>query len=75
MLSIKNFSMKIGNKQIIENINIDVDDGEVVAIVGESGSGKTMTALNVVGLTPPDSKIEGEITLDGESLLNRKKND
>ena len=75
MLSIKNFSMKIGNKQIIEDINIDVNDGEIVAIVGESGSGKTMTALNVVGLTPSDSVTEGEIILDGESLLNRKKND
>ncbi|MBE5926036.1 MAG: ABC transporter ATP-binding protein [Lachnospiraceae bacterium] len=75
MLNIKNFSMKIGNKQIIENINIDVNDGEIVAIVGESGSGKTMTALNVVGLTPPGTVVEGEIMLDGESLLERKKND
>ena len=75
MLSIKDFSMKIGNKQIIENINIDVNDGEIVAIVGESGSGKTMTALNVVGLTPQGSTTEGEIILDGESLLDRKKND
>lgn len=75
MLSIKNFSMKIGNKQIIKDINIDVKDGEIVAIVGESGSGKTMTALNVMGLIPPESVTNGEIMLDGESILDREKND
>jgi peptide/nickel transport system ATP-binding protein len=47
----------------IENINIEINRQEIVAIVGESSSGKSVTALSVLQLlpVPPASYVNGEI--------------
>ncbi len=49
----------------VENVNLSVDRGEVIAIVGESGCGKTTLAKMLLGLLPPTS---GEINLDGTPI-------
>ena len=55
---------------VVKGISFDVGQGETVAIVGESGSGKSVTALSVMGLLPPaNSRVTGEILLDGRNLL------
>ena len=51
MISIKNLCKSYGENLIFDNFNLDIFDGETLAILGESGSGKT-TLLNVLaGLT------------------------
>lgn len=61
MLSIKNLQAKIGDKQILNGINLEVKPGEVHAIMGPNGSGKSTLASVLAG------REEYEVT-DGEAL-------
>ena len=58
----KFFGEKESRQQILKNISINIDKGEMVAIMGPSGSGKS-TMLNVLGLL--DNNYSGEYMLDG----------
>jgi oligopeptide/dipeptide ABC transporter ATP-binding protein len=40
----------------VHDVDLRIDRGEALGLVGESGSGKTMTALAVIGLTPPAAR-------------------
>ena len=42
--------------------------GETVALVGESGSGKSVTALSTAALLGNAASVDGEITIDGNSI-------
>ncbi|MDR1521410.1 MAG: ABC transporter ATP-binding protein [Streptococcaceae bacterium] len=52
VVSIKNFSKKFGQKVIFDNFNLEILEGDMIAITGPSGSGKT-TLLNTIGLIEP----------------------
>jgi putative ABC transport system ATP-binding protein len=56
----------------LKGINLEVNEGEFVAIMGASGSGKS-TMLNIIGCL--DKPTEGEYTLDGVSISALGKND
>ncbi|WP_271023827.1 ATP-binding cassette domain-containing protein [Rhizobium sp. RCAM05973] len=56
------FSWRPVSKRAVENINLSVYPGEVVAIVGESGSGKTTVGRTAVGLLQPSS---GKLLFEG----------
>ena len=58
----KFFGEKESRQQILKNISINIEKGEMVAIMGPSGSGKS-TMLNVLGLL--DNNYLGEYMLDG----------
>lgn len=58
----KFFGEKESRQQILKNISINIEKGEIVAIMGPSGSGKS-TMLNVLGLL--DNNYSGEYMLDG----------
>lgn len=45
----------------VADLSFRVEFGEALVIVGESGSGKTLTALSILGLTPPTARVEGVI--------------
>jgi len=57
------------SSKALENINITVNRGEILAIVGESGSGKSVTALSILQLlpSPPAVYKSGEIILNSET--------
>ena len=58
------------NKEVVEvltGIDLDISDGEFLALMGPSGSGKT-TLLNLIGGL--DQPTAGEITVSGENLLD-----
>lgn len=64
-LSIQNVSKSFEKEQILENISIELNKGELVSLLGASGSGKT-TLFNVIsGLMEPD---QGQVILSGEDI-------
>ena len=67
----KVYRYKEGYTVAMAGINLDVDDGEFVAIMGPSGCGKT-TLLNILGLL--DNPSEGNYLLDGEEMAGLKEN-
>ena len=75
MIDIKNITKSFGNLQVLKDVNLHINKGEVVSIVGPSGAGKT-TLLQIIGtLDKPDS---GTICLDGidvNKLSTRKLSD
>ena len=69
LLAIKDLTLKIGTTEILHDVDLTLDAGEIVAITGESGSGKSMTALSVMGLLPRGAQTAGAVTLDGRDIL------
>ena len=68
MLSIKNISKSfIQRGLVLNNLCLEVNEGETVAIMGPSGSGKT-TLMNIIGLL--DKPDTGEITFRGTSIAS-----
>jgi peptide/nickel transport system permease protein len=58
-------------KNVVTEVSLHVDRGEVLGIVGESGSGKTQTAFSILGLLPDEALItHGSIIFDGHSLVS-----
>jgi len=75
LLDIKNLTVEFktasGFFRAVDNVSMNVDTGEVLAIVGESGSGKSVSMLAVMGLLPWTAKITADkIDFDGRDLLN-----
>jgi len=67
-LSIGSSEAEVG-MVVVENLDLTIGPGEVVALVGESGSGKTMTALSLVQLLPAAFDIKnGSIKFDGSNV-------
>ncbi|MDR3204549.1 MAG: ABC transporter ATP-binding protein [Deltaproteobacteria bacterium] len=65
ILSVENVSKIYGQLKALENVSLDINSGDWLAIMGPSGSGKT-TLMNVIGCL--DSPTEGRVVLDGLSL-------
>lgn len=72
MLKINDITVQYeNNNPTIEGFNLEVGQGEIVAIVGESGSGKTTVIRSVLGLLPGQGKVtKGDIIFEDDSLLN-----
>jgi len=71
LLEVSNLRLSIGPIQILNDIDLAVDAGEILGVIGESGSGKSMTALAIMQLLPRGAAATGSIRLAGEELLNR----
>lgn len=65
MLKIENLKTYYGNIQALKGINIEVSEGEIVALIGANGAGKTTTLMSISGVVPPRS---GKITLNGKDI-------
>jgi len=63
----KSFHADLVATKALDGVNLEVDDGEFIAIMGPSGCGKT-TLLNIIGLL--DSADEGKYALQGRDVTN-----
>ena len=70
ILEIKNLNKSFENGFKLQNINFDIEEGEIVSLIGESGSGKTTISKILVGLM----KGEGEILFKGQDILKNSQN-
>lgn len=69
MLKIKNFSKSYkGSKKAVDNISLNVEQGEIFAFIGHNGAGKTTTIKSIVGIIDFE---EGEILIDGISIKDK----
>lgn len=71
MIKINNLTKKFGRKSILTNFNLNIENGEMVAIIGSSGTGKS-TLLNIIGLI--DSFDSGEMYICGKSKIKPNTN-
>lgn len=69
VLEIKNLTISFDGKKAVDNLSLELNAGEIVGLVGESGCGKSLTAFSVLGITPPDSALSGEILYNKNDLL------
>lgn len=65
MISIRNIRKSFGSNLVLDNISLDVSQGEVVCVIGASGSGKSTLLRCVNGLETYDA---GDITVDGQRV-------
>ena len=66
-LLIKNLDLTLSKRNIVKNVTLNVQPGEVVGLLGPNGAGKTSTFNMIVGLIKPDL---GSIYLEGSCIKN-----
>ena len=66
VLKVENATMQFGGVVAVDNLNLDVNEGEIVALIGPNGAGKT-TAFNVItGVYAPTN---GRVCFNGECIV------
>lgn len=71
MLKIKNLKISYDNVEAIKNLDLQINDGEFVAVIGPSGSGKSSFMKSINLLVKPKA---GEILIDEEDITKLKSN-
>ena len=64
----KKLVKKYDSRRVVNEVDLDVNKGEIVGLLGPNGAGKTTTFYMIVGLIKPD---EGQIYLDDEDLTHQ----
>ena len=68
VLKVNEVSKSFENEEIIENISLELHEGEIVSLLGVSGGGKTTLFNIIAGLSVPD---KGTVYLDGENITGK----
>jgi lipoprotein-releasing system ATP-binding protein len=69
MIQALNITKRYGDLEVLRNVSVTINDGEIVAIVGPSGAGKT-TLLQIIGTL--DAPQSGQVLFDGIDVLKLK---
>lgn len=67
LVSLRDLNKHYGDFAAVDNISLDIQDGEFLTFLGSSGSGKSTTLSMLAGFETPSS---GEILVEGKSLVN-----
>ena len=68
MIKVNHLSKKFGNLEVLKDINLDINEGEVVCIIGPSGSGKSTFLRCINQLERPTG---GTVQYEGKNLLDK----
>lgn len=66
MVTLENIAKSFGNKHIIQNLSLEINEGEFFTFLGESGCGKTTLLRLIAGFEAPDN---GKIFLDKKDIV------
>lgn len=69
LLEVKNLSIMFGGLCAVDNFNLEVEKGELIAIIGPNGAGKTTVFNMLTGIYKPTT---GTIKLDGVDMVGLK---
>ena len=84
LLKVEKFSVKFkmyekGLRQklsiAVRDLNLELNNGEILAIVGSSGSGKSLLAHGIMDILPANAVIGGEISIKGEKMTPKLMNE
>ena len=67
LIRLEKISLSFGKRQILENINFDINKGEILGMLGPNGVGKSTLFNLITGLIKPDY---GSIIINGENVLD-----
>lgn len=67
MLEVKNLKVAYGGIHAVKGIDLEIKQGELVALIGANGAGKTTTLKTLVGMVKPAS---GDILFNGQSIAS-----
>ncbi len=65
MIQIEKLGKSFNGKSVLREIDLEIFDGETLAIIGRSGSGKSVLIKHVIGLLQPDT---GRVSVDGVNI-------
>lgn len=65
LLEVKNLNTYYGESRVLQDMSLDVDQGEIVALLGRNGMGKSTTLKSIIGLVTPRS---GTVVYKGENI-------
>ncbi len=65
MLELRNVSAAYGNIQVLHNMDLVINSGEIITLIGANGAGKSTTLMAISGIVPVRS---GKIMFEGESI-------
>src|ERR671935_2132436 len=66
MIAVRSLAKKIGQQEILRDVDLEVATGETLAIIGRSGGGKSVLLKHLVGLMQPSA---GEIWIQGQNII------
>ena len=71
MIEIRNLSKNYGDLRVLDDISVDIKQGEIIAIIGPSGGGKSTFLRCINRLKEPSG---GHIKINGEDITDKKTN-
>jgi phospholipid/cholesterol/gamma-HCH transport system ATP-binding protein len=72
LIEFKNITKRFGTQTVLDQVNLQIYEGQVTTIIGLSGSGKSVLLKHIIGLLKPD---EGTILFRGKPLNEMKKSE
>ena len=69
MLQLKDLHVSVGDKRILQNVNLSIDKGRRTVLMGPNGSGKSTVCKSVMG-DPAYTLERGSVILDGEDITS-----
>ena len=69
MIRIRELKKRLGSKQVLNGVDLDIPQGKTVVVMGRSGTGKSVLLKHIIGLMTPDS---GTIEVDGEQVVGMR---
>ena len=69
MISIRHVTKSFGKQLVLDDVSLEIKDGETIAVVGPSGVGKSVLLKLITGILTPD---KGEIEVYGKKITSAK---